>query len=333
MGGVAGQCSIGLQSSMGALASEERVGDMPYRTLGRTGEKISVVCFPGLALIHYDQERCNRDMQKALDRGVNYFDVAPAYGNGEAETKMGIGIKELDRSRMFLANKTKMRDKEGARMELERSLKRLNTDHFDLYQLHYLHSVEEGQPAFEADGAMETILKAKDEGKIRHIGFSAHTTKSALAAMKQFKFDSVMFPINFTEYFTWEFGKEVIEEAEKQGIAVIGMKVLSYGLWPKDVERTRKWWYRTLEKPEDISMSLRFTLSQKGVVSAIPPSFLDLFDRTVDAAKTLKPSTEAEATQLKTLAKGCEPVFLRQQETAFIHRPNKEFGGCPYAVA
>ncbi|MHC4544103.1 MAG: aldo/keto reductase, partial [Planctomycetota bacterium] len=103
--------------------------------------------FPGLALVHYDQDRCNAGLHDAFKRGVNYFDVAPAYGNGEAEIKMGIGLQGIDRSRIFLACKTKKRDKEGARKELERSLERLKTDYFDLYQLHHLRWPKEVKQA------------------------------------------------------------------------------------------------------------------------------------------------------------------------------------------
>jgi aryl-alcohol dehydrogenase-like predicted oxidoreductase len=145
VGSIATGSALGVQSILGAeqaistgIVEIEKVAGLPRRVLGRTGRKVSIVGFPGLALIHYDQDRCNAGLHRAFEQGVNYFDVAPAYGNGEAEIKMGIGLQGLDRSKIFLACKTKMRDKEGALEELERSLKRLKTDYFDLYQLHHL---------------------------------------------------------------------------------------------------------------------------------------------------------------------------------------------------
>jgi len=132
IGGIA--TGLTVQSVLGAEQShtknkDVKVAGLPRRILGRTGEKVSIVGFPGLALSHYDQERCNTGLHKAFEQGVNYFDVAPAYGkDGDCEKKMGIGLQGIDRSRIFLACKTRMRDKDGARQELERSLRRLKTD-------------------------------------------------------------------------------------------------------------------------------------------------------------------------------------------------------------
>ncbi|NQT01585.1 MAG: aldo/keto reductase, partial [Planctomycetes bacterium] len=226
---------------------QDMVAGLPRRILGRTGEKISVVGFPGLALSHYDQDRCNAGLLDAFKRGVNYYDVAPAYGrDGDCEKKMGIGLQavNIDRSSIFLACKTKMRDKDGARSELERSLKRLKTDYFDLYQMHHLRTPDEVKEALGPGGAIETLLKAKEEGKIRYLGFSAHTTRGALDVMNGFRFDTAMFPINFVEFFKMGFGKPVLELANKQGVAVMAIKPMSKGPWPEGAERTREWWYR-----------------------------------------------------------------------------------------
>ena len=289
----------------------DKVAGMPRRVLGRTGATISIVGFPGLALVHdeYDQERCTQALHDAFARGVNYFDVAPAYGKGKCETRMGIGLQGLDRSKYFLACKTKMRDKEGARRELETSLKLLKTDYFDLYQMHHFRSAEEVKTALGPGGALETFLKAKEEGLIKHIGFSAHTTRSALEAMKGFRFDTVMFPINFVELYNLGFGKAVLDLANEQGAAVLAIKPLSYGGWPQGATRTRKWWYRCVETPREVDLALRFTLSRKGVVAAIPASWLDLLDKTIEAAKNYRPATEAELEKLKQMAAGCPSLF------------------------
>ena len=304
---------------------DEKVAGMPRRTVGRTGEKVSIVGFPGLALVHYDQDRCTAGIHDAFERGVNYFDVAPAYGDGDCEVKMGIGLQGIDRDKIFLACKTKMRDKEGARKELERSLKRLKTDHFDLYQMHHIRRPEEVKQALGPNGAIETFLKAKEEGKVRHLGFSAHTTKGALAALNGFRFDTVMFPITFAEYFLMGFGKPVLALAKEQGAAVFGMKTLCAGAWPEGAERTRKWWYRALEDQDEISMALRFTLSDKCVAAGIPPSFLDLLDRTIIAGHSYRPIAEPEIHKLQEMAKTCESLFRREEDAvasgASLHEP------------
>ncbi len=296
---------------------DEKVAGLPRRTLGRTGEKVSVVGFPGLALSHYDQDRCNAGLLDAFERGVNYYDVAPAYGrDGDCEKKMGIGLEAvaIDRSRIFLACKTKMRNKEGARMELERSLKRLKTDHFDLYQLHCLRTPEEVKKALGPGGAIETLLKAREEGKVKYLGFSAHTTKGALEAMKGFHFDTVMFPINFVEFFKMGFGKPVLELANKQGAAVLAIKPMSKGPWPKGVEITRKYWYRATETQEEVDLAMRFTLSLKPVAAGIPPSFLDLLDKAIEAGRSYRPITEAETLTLQETANDCLSLFRRDEE-------------------
>ena len=168
-------------------------------------------------------------------------------------------------------------DVRGAQEELDRSLKRLQTDYFDLYQLHCLIKPEDDvEPAFAADGAMEAILKAKEQGKIKYIGFSAHTTKAALAAMNTFHFDSVMFPINFLEYFTFGFGKKVCELAAQQGAGVLAIKPMSAGTWPASIpweQRPRKWWYRSFETQEDIDLAYRFTLRSQPWCRVSHPRF------------------------------------------------------------
>jgi len=293
----------------------DRKADLPRRVLGRTGEKVSVIGFPGLALMQQGQEEGTAGLHKAFDEGINYFDVAPAYGrDGECEIKMGVGLQGLDRSRIFLACKTKKRDKQGAREELERSLVRLKTDHFDLYQMHHLVKPEDVKRALGPGGAIETFLKAKEEGKVKYLGFSAHTTKGALEAMKGFRFDTVMFPINFVEFFLKDFGKEVMELANQQGAAILAIKPLSRGTWPKGMEQSRKWWYRSMETGKEVDLAMRFTLSQKGVVAGIPPSFLDLLDRAIDAGKTFRPITEAEVAELRQMAASCGSIFEREEK-------------------
>lgn len=321
VGGVAGAAAFGLNELFGADEPLERVEGLPRRSLGKTGLKLSVVGFPGLALIHYDQEKCTAALHSAFERGLNYYDVAPAYGNGQCETKMGIGLQGLDRSKYFLACKTKKRDKEGCKKELEESLKLLKTDHFDLYQLHHLVRPAEVKQALGPDGAMEAILEAKKQGKIRFIGFSAHTTKSALEVMKGFAFDTVMFPINFVEYYNRDFGRDVLALAREQGCGVLAIKPLSWGTWPKDMTKNRQWWYRSVEEPADVELAMRFALSQNPVVAGIPPSFLDLLDKTIEAAKIFKPLDQAAIEKLKTMAENMGSIFIREEQQVAMNHP------------
>jgi predicted aldo/keto reductase-like oxidoreductase len=305
---------------------------LPRRELGKTGQRISVVGFPGLALIQGDQEAGTAGLRKAFERGVNYFDVAPAYGNGDAEVKMGIGLQGIERSRIFLACKTNKRDKQGAREELERSLARLKTSYFDLYQLHHLRTPAEVAQALGPGGAIETLIEARKEGKVKHLGFSAHTTKGALAALRGFRFDTVMFPINFVEYFLLGFGQPVLELAGEQGMGVLAMKALSRGAWPENAPRARQWWYRSMEEPREISLAVRFALAQKGVAAAIPPSFLDLLDKSVTAAEAYTPITDAEVAELRALAGKSLSLFDKEEKAVASNTPRRGpiHRGCPH---
>jgi predicted aldo/keto reductase-like oxidoreductase len=335
VGGAAGAAALGVPRILNAAEPVEKVAGLPQRVLGGTGQKVSVVGFPGLALIHYDQEKCTAAIHSAFERGLNYYDVAPAYGNGQCETKMGVGLQGLDRSKYFLACKTKKRDGDGARQELEASLKLLKTDHFDLYQLHHLVKPDEVKQALGPGGALETFLKAKEQGKIKWIGFSAHTTKGALEAMKGFKFDTVMFPINFVEFYTRGFGKEVLAQAKEQGAAVLAIKPLSWGTWPQDAKKTREWWYRSVEEPKDVELAMRFTLSQPNVAVGIPPSFLDLLDRAIEAANYFKPLDEPAIAQLKQMAENRGSLFAREEQSVALNLPRMEspYPNCPHACA
>ena len=306
----------------GANESAGNSAPLARRTLGRTGAQLSVVGFPGLALTKCGQQEGTDALHRAFDRGVNYFDVAPNYGNGDAEIKMGVGLQGLDRTKYFLACKTHKRDQAGAQMELDRSLQRLKTDHFDLYQLHHLVTPAEVKQALGPGGAMEVIVKAKEQGKIKHIGFSAHTTKGALEAMKTFQFDSIMFPINFVEFYTRGFGKEVIALANEQGAGLISIKPISWGTWPKEGKKNREWWYRSVEDPKQIELAVRFALSQKGVAAAVPTSFIDLFEKTVEAASAFRALDDRAVQELKELAANRESIFLNEEKQVAMNHPH-----------
>ena len=321
VGGAAGAAALGVPNVFAANAASDTLQELPRRELGRTGMKVSIVGFPGLALTKIDQSKSTDSLHNAFDRGVNYFDVAPNYGNGDAEIKMGIGLQGLDRTKYFLSCKTHKRDKAGAQLELDRSLQRLKTDHFDLYQLHHLVTPAEVKQAFGPNGVMDVVLKAKEQGRIKFIGFSAHTTKGALEAMKSFKFDTVMFPINFVEFYTRGFGKEVMALANEQGAGLISIKPLSWGTWPKEGTRNREWWYSSVEEPKQVELAMRFALSQKGVATALPTSFVELFDKAVEAARVFQPLDPAAVNELQRMASNRGSLFTGEENQVAVNFP------------
>src|SRR5208283_1250208 len=150
----------------------------PYKN----GIDLSIIALGGIVVCGLSQEEASRRVAAAYDRGVNYFDCAPSYFNGEAETKLGEALRPY-RSKVFLAEKTMHRDAKGAREELERSLQRFHTDHVDLYQFHAVSSMDDVDRILAAGGAAETFFAARKEGKALHLGFSAHNAPAALRLM------------------------------------------------------------------------------------------------------------------------------------------------------
>jgi aryl-alcohol dehydrogenase-like predicted oxidoreductase len=197
---------------------------MARRVLGRTGRQVSIITYPGLALFKIPQAEATTALREGYDAGINYFDLAPACG--DAEIKMGIAMADgkIPRDDIFLASQTKDRTADGARRELERSLARMKTDRFDLYQLHVMSTQAELERTFGPGGAMETLLKARAEGKVRWLGFSAQTKEAALEMLRRFEFDTVMYPVNFVEHFTHQFDPEVLTLAKQHGAAVVAIK-------------------------------------------------------------------------------------------------------------
>ena len=186
---------------------------MEKRVLGKTGENLSIIGFGGIIVSGETQQDANNYVAEAIDSGVNYFDVAPTYGN--AQEKLGPALVGK-RNDVFLACKTENRTKDGARKLLEESLKTLKTDYFDLYQLHAVTTAEDVEKIFGPNGAFETFLKAKQDGLIKHIGFSAHSEEAAIALMDKFNFDSILFPVNWVNIINSGFGPKIINKAKEK---------------------------------------------------------------------------------------------------------------------
>jgi predicted aldo/keto reductase-like oxidoreductase len=302
-----------LQATMAAAAAARGLAasrPIPKR-IYRQGVEISVIAFGGMLLVGTEQKAANSLVAEAIDRGLNYFDVAPSYGNGEAEEKMGPALKP-HRNKAFLACKTLSRDAEGAQAVLERSLTRLKTDHFDLYQFHSVKTLEEVNQILAPGGAAEVLLKARKEGKVRFLGFSAHGAEAALALMDRFPFDSVLFPVNYVCYAEGNFGPQILALAKEKGMARLALKALAYSRWPQGLPASErkypKCWYQPVDEPERARLALRFTLSQE-VTAAVPPGDERLFRLALDFAAEFQPLSAAEQGELLASAQGVTPIF------------------------
>jgi aryl-alcohol dehydrogenase-like predicted oxidoreductase len=281
---------------------------MRKRVLGKTGEQLSIIGFGGIVVCGTEQSEANIIVREAIDRGINYFDVAPSYCKGEAEERLGPALEEF-RKDVFLACKTQKRDKEGAAAELRQSLKTLRTDYLDLYQLHAMTTEKDLQEAMGPGGAIEAFVEAKEQGLIRYLGFSAHSAEIALALMDQFDFDTILFPFNWVCYFNADFGPQVMEKAKGKGMGRLALKAMARTRVKKGEKKEYpKCWYAPVTDPEEINLALRFTLSEP-VTAAIPPGDLRLFRPALDIADEFQPLTDAELDILKKRAEGLEPIF------------------------
>jgi aryl-alcohol dehydrogenase-like predicted oxidoreductase len=280
----------------------------PYKA----GVELSVIGFGGIVVTGMSQPDADKEVAAAFDRGINYFDCAPSYANGEAELKLGEALKPY-RTKVFLAEKTQKRDAAGARAELEQSLRRFHTDHFDLFQFHAVGSMEDVDKILAPGGAAETILKAKQEGKVRFLGFSAHHAEAAIRLMDALALDSVLFPVNFNAWERGGFGPQILAKAKAKGMARLALKALAFGAWPKDLPRAQraypKCWYEPVADKDLAALALRFALNQE-ITAAIPPGDERIFRLAVDlAAGPQKRLSAAELATLKTRAAEREPVF------------------------
>ncbi len=277
----------------------------------RDDVQLSIVGFGGIVVVGFEQKDADRLVAESFDRGVNYFDVAPSYWDGEAEIKLGNALRPY-RQKVFLACKTTNRDAEGARLELDRSLERLHTDHVDLYQFHAVTTMKEVEQILGPGGAAETFLKARQQGKVRYLGCSAHSEEAALAMLDRFPLDSILFPINFVCFAQSNFGPRVIARAKEKGVARLALKALAHTPWPQGTDHAKtghpKAWYQPIEDRELASKALRFTLSED-ITAAIPPGDEKIYQMALELAAEFQPLTNKERELLLAGAKGTKPLF------------------------
>ena len=265
-------------------------GRVPRRPLGATGATLPVVGLGGITVSGRGEAEARRMVDRAFERGIDYVDVAPTYG--DAEQLLGAALAPY-RERCFLAGKTNKRTAAEAGRELAASLGRLRTDRLDLYQLHALRSREDVETAFGAGGAVETLRAAREAGAVRFLGFSAHSVEAALAAMDRFAFDTVMFPVN-QALWSAGFGPQVAARAADQGLGVLALKSLARGRWPEGAERSGPTWYEPHADPGRMRSAAAFSLS-KGAASLLPPGDPGLYWRAVDAC--IAPADPAPAAE------------------------------------
>jgi predicted aldo/keto reductase-like oxidoreductase len=278
------------------------------RTLGRTGEQLSIIGFGGIVVMNESTSGAANLVAEAVDRGINYFDVAPSYGN--AQERLGEALAPYRKS-CFLACKTEGRLKEDSRRQLEESLRLLRTDHVDLYHFHALQKKKDLDQVLGPGGAIETMEAARKEGKIRYIGFSAHSAETAVAAMDRYHFDTILFPLNWVLYTQAGFGPQILKKAQDNEMGILALKGMARTVWPAGEEKNHpqpKCWYQPAGFPHEASLGLRWTLGHP-ITAAIPPGDEKYFRLAMDVAQSYTPLDPGEEKALMAGADGVEPIF------------------------
>ncbi|HUD56795.1 MAG TPA: aldo/keto reductase [Terracidiphilus sp.] len=281
---------------------------IPRRTLGKTGEQLSIIGFGGIVVMNETTGESSNIVAEAVDRGINYFDVAPSYGN--AQERLGPALAPY-RKNCFLACKTEGRAKDDSRAQLEESLRLLKTDHVDLYQFHALTKMAELDKVLGPGGAMETMEAAKKEGKIRYIGFSVHSAETAVAAMERYNFDTILFPVNWVLFTQAGFGPQILKKAQEKRMGILALKSMAKTVWPAEQKQNHpepKCWYQPAAFPDEASLGLRWTLGHP-ITAAVPPGDERYFRLAMDIAQNYKPLEAHEEQALLAGGKGVEPLF------------------------
>jgi aryl-alcohol dehydrogenase-like predicted oxidoreductase len=257
---------------------------MEERSFGKTGEKFPILSFGAQRIV--DSHGCGEDqaiaiLNRALDRGIRYFDTAWIYSNGQSETRVG-KVARHRRKEMWIATKAIARTRAGARGQLEESLKRLQTDHVDEWRLHNVWSMKELDKITASGGALEAAVQAREEGLVKYISISGHTDpRVQIEALNRFPFDSVLCAVSVLDHFILSFAEEFLPVANARGIAVVGMKVMGLGSLRHVPER-----------------ALRYTLGLPVSTTIVGMETTDQLEQNLAVAEKFTPFTDEERLEL-----------------------------------
>ena len=283
---------------------------METRRFGRTGHMSTIAIFGAAAFYQISQEEADKVMELIIEAGVNHIDVAPGYG--EAEIRIGPWMPR-ERQRFFLGCKTMQRTSEGAWNEMQVSLQRLQTETFDLYQCHAITTMEELDAITMKGGAVEAIVKAREEGLTKYIGITGHGVNAPqiyLEALRRFDFDSVLFPLNFVQIANPEFRKyaeELVATCKAIDVGTMVIKSITKGPW-SEKQHTATTWYEPFHQMDDIQNGVNFALSYEvsGICTAGDTRVLPLV---LKACENFRQLSEVEMEEMIESGKQYEPLF------------------------
>jgi predicted aldo/keto reductase-like oxidoreductase len=284
---------------------------METRIFGRTKAKISFITMGGCGLGYVDQEEADKAVKLAMEHRINIIDVAPTYGNAEIRLNPWI---EKYRNKFFLSEKTLKRKKNGALRQLNRSLEKLGTSYFDLYQFHAVSSIEELNQILGENGAMEGFKEAKETGLIKNIGITAHEDVGVLQKALELSddIDTVLLPVYLAadvQPSPVNDFRKVLEIAWEKNIGVTAIKAISKSRW--NGEASYNTWYEPLDNQELVDQAVWYTLSQEGVTTYSLPCDVKLWPLVLDAATRYKKLNQQEQEQIVRIARenNMKPLF------------------------
>jgi aryl-alcohol dehydrogenase-like predicted oxidoreductase len=269
------------------------------RRLGKTEHQSSIITFGGFGLSRATQKEADAAIEMALKAGINHIDVSPIYG--QAEARLGSWFRRHGND-FFLGCKTAERTKPGAWEGLKRSLETLKVDHFDLFQFHMVDNPTELKTILKAGGALEAVLEAKKQGLVRFIGITGHHPPLHNEALKQFDFDSVMFPLNrvhAAHFSVWNDWRPLLKTTKQKDVGVLAIKVAAKRLWQDSAEADHQYntWYEPFDQKTELEKCYQYTLSQN-ITSAVTPGEVKLWPAIIEAAEHFQPISQKEQRRL-----------------------------------
>src|SRR5689334_24921046 len=283
---------------------------METRRFGRTGHMSTVAIFGAAAFYQISQEEADKVMELVIEAGINHIDVAPGYG--EAEIRIGPWMPR-ERGRFFLGCKTQQRTKEGAWQELRRSLERLQTETFDLYQCHAVTTMEELDAVTMKGGALEAFVEAREKGLTKYLGITGHGVNAPqiyLEALRRFDFDSILFPLNFVQMGNPEYRKYaegLIAECKAKDVGTMVIKTITKAPWGER-QHTATTWYEPFDKMDEIQKGVNFALSYEvtGLCTAGDTRILPMV---LQACENFSPLNQDGIEEMIKSGEQYEPLF------------------------
>jgi aryl-alcohol dehydrogenase-like predicted oxidoreductase len=301
-------------------------GAMPTRNLGKTGYRVGIFSLGGQSAL----ERENNDavavpmVERALDLGVNYLDTSSIYGGPDRWSERYIGqVTKRRRSEAFLASKTKERTRDASMRMLEQSLKLLNTDHLDLWQLHDIGTMTDVEEVFAKGGAMEALLEAREQKMVRFLGLTGHhRPDSLMEGIKRFPFDTILLALNAADAHHYSFMTDLLPMAVERQMGIIGMKITGRGrllsTWtPPSLEQQKRSWEGVVlaNGPGTIGMreAISYTLSLPVSTVIIGCDTVVQLEENVRLARDFTPLSARQMADLAERATPCskQALFFR----------------------